>query len=173
VSDSVPFAELVLIAGVVGLLALLSSRVSERIRLPSPILFLAASAAAVHVIPALHAPTEQVVERVVTVALVCILFDGGMHIGWGRFRAAAAPIVVVGVLGTFLTVAAAALFCHVAFGLSWYVSVLAGTAIALPSLNARGDIQEEDIVFLQDHTRHRCLLHRLRDMVDKKRPHRL
>lgn len=129
-SDSVPFAELVLIAGVVGLLALLSSRVSERIRLPSPILFLAASAAAVHVIPALHAPTEQVVERVVTVALVCILFDGGMHIGWGRFRAAAAPIVVVGVLGTFLTVAAAALFCHVAFGLSWYVSVLAGTAIA-------------------------------------------
>src|SRR5258708_7098164 len=40
-----------------------------------------------------------------------------------------------------------------------------GTAIALPSLNARSDIQEEDIVFLQNHTRHRCLLHRL-DGVD-------
>jgi hypothetical protein len=41
------------------------------------------------------------VERVVTVALVCILFDGGMHIGWSRFRSAAVPIAVVGVLGTF------------------------------------------------------------------------
>ena len=129
-SDAVPFAELVLTVGVVGVLALLSSRLSERSRLPSPILFLAASAAAVHLIPALHAPREQIVERVVTVALVCILFDGGMHIGWQRFRAAAAPIVVVGVLGTFLTVGAAALVCHALFGLSWYVALLLGTAIA-------------------------------------------
>lgn len=129
-SDTVPFAQLVLIVGVVGLLAVLSSRLSERIRIPTPVVFLAGSAAAVHIIPALHAPAEQVVVRVVTVALVCILFDGGIHIGWKRFRAAAAPIVVVGVLGTFLTVAAAAVVAHLAFGLSWYVALLAGTAIA-------------------------------------------
>jgi potassium/hydrogen antiporter len=130
VSDAVPFAQLVLIVGVVGLLAVLSSRVSERIRVPTPVVFLAAAAAAVHLIPALHAPPEQVVERIVTVALVCILFDGGMHIGWTRFRAAAPPIVLVGVLGTFLTVGAAAVFGHLAFGLSWYVALLVGTAIA-------------------------------------------
>jgi cell volume regulation protein A len=41
---------------------------------------------------------------VVTVALVAILFDGGIHIGWSRFRSAAGPIAVVGVAGTFLTV---------------------------------------------------------------------
>lgn len=129
-SDTVPFAQIVLIVGVVGLLAVLSSRLSERIRVPTPIVFLAAAAAAVHLIPALHHPAEQVVERVVTVALICILFDGGMHIGWNRFRSSATPIVVVGVIGTFFTVAAAAAFVHVAFGLSWYVALLAGTAIA-------------------------------------------
>jgi potassium/hydrogen antiporter len=82
------------------------------------------------VFPALHAPPPQAVERVVTVALVCILFDGGMHIGWSRFRSAAAPIAVVGVLGTFLTVAAGALLVHFAFGLAWSVSVLVATAVA-------------------------------------------
>jgi cell volume regulation protein A len=70
------------------------------------------------------------VEQVVTVALVCILFDGGMNIGWARFRSAAAPIAVVGVLGTFLTVIAGALLVHFAFGLAWYVSLLVATAVA-------------------------------------------
>ncbi len=45
-------------------------------------------------------------QRVVTVALVLILFDGGMHIGWRRFRRAAGPIVTLGVVGTVLTAAA-------------------------------------------------------------------
>jgi cell volume regulation protein A len=70
------------------------------------------------------------VERVVTVALACILFDGGLHIGWSRFRSAAGPIVVAGVLGTVLTVAAGAVLMHLAFGLAWYVSVLVATAVA-------------------------------------------
>jgi cell volume regulation protein A len=90
----------------------------------------AGAAVAVQVIPALHAPPQQAVERVVTVALVCILFDGGMHIGWSRFRSAAVPIAVVGVLGTFLTVAAGAVLVHLAFGLAWYVSLLVATAVA-------------------------------------------
>jgi potassium/hydrogen antiporter len=34
------------------------------------------AAIAVKVIPALHAPPREAVERVVTVALACILFDG-------------------------------------------------------------------------------------------------
>jgi hypothetical protein len=62
----------------------------------------------VQVIPALHAPPRLAVERVGTVALVCILFEGGMHIGWSRFRSAAAPVTAVGLAGTVLTVAAIA-----------------------------------------------------------------
>ena len=63
-------------------------------------------------------------------ALVCILFAGGMDIGRARVRSAAVPIAVTGVLGTFLTVIAAALLAHFAFGLAWYVSLLVATAVA-------------------------------------------
>jgi cell volume regulation protein A len=93
-------------------------------------LFLAAAALATAALPDLFPPPARTVERIVTVALLCILFDGGMHIGWRRFRAAAAPIVVVGVAGTFLTTAAVAALAHFGFGLSWYVALLVGAAIA-------------------------------------------
>jgi potassium/hydrogen antiporter len=130
VTDAESFAVIVLLAGAVGLVAVLSNRLTEWLRIPSPALVLVGAAVAVKVIPALHAPPRQAVEEVVTVALVCILFDGGMHIGWSRFRSAAAPIAVVGVLGTFLTVAAGALLAHLAFGLAWYAAVLVATAVA-------------------------------------------
>jgi len=130
VTRTEPFALLIVLVAAVGLGAVLSNRLAQRVKLPSPALFLVGAAIAVKGIPALHAPSQQAVERVVTVALACILFDGGMNIGWARFRSAAAPIAVVGVLGTFLTVFAGALLVHFAFGLAWYVSLLVATAVA-------------------------------------------
>ena len=129
-TDTEPYALLVLLAAAVGLVSVLSNRLTERVKIPSPAIVFAGAAVAVNVIPALHAPPRLAVERVVTVALVCILFDGGMHIGWTRFRSAAGPIATVGVAGTFLTVAAAAVFTHVAFGLGWYLALLLATAVA-------------------------------------------
>ena len=38
------------------------------------------------------------VERIAVVALIVILFNGGMDIGWRRFRGALAPILSLGVL---------------------------------------------------------------------------
>jgi cell volume regulation protein A len=130
VTDTQRFALIVLLAAAVGLVAVLSNRLTERVKVPSPAIVLVGAAIAVKIVPALHAPPRQAVERVVTVALVFILFDGGMHIGWSRFRSAAGPIAIVGVAGTFLTAAAAAAFAHVAFGLPWYLAVLVATAIA-------------------------------------------
>ena len=129
-SDTAPFALLVLLTSVAGLLAVLSNGLTGRLKVPAPALFLAAAAIAVRVVPDLHAPPERTVERIVTVALLCILFDGGLHIGWPRFRSAAGPIASVGVLGTFLTTAAGAVLAHFAFGFGWYVAVLLGTAVA-------------------------------------------
>ena len=102
-SDTYTFARLVLLIAGVGLVALLSNRLTERIKIPAPLLVLVAAAIAVKAIPDLHEPPGRLVERLVTVALICILFDGGLHMGWPKFRTAAAPIAVVGVLGTFLT----------------------------------------------------------------------
>ena len=129
-SDTEPYAVLLLVAAVVGVAAVLSNRLSERIHVPAPALFLAAAALLGAAIPSVHAPPEGTVERIVTLALLCILFDGGMHIGLRRFRAVAGPILWVGVAGTFLTTAAVAVLAHLAFGFSWYVAVLLGTALA-------------------------------------------
>lgn len=129
-TDTATFASQTLLVAGVGLLAVLSNRLTEWIRVPTPLLVLVAAAVAVEVVPDLHQPPERTVEHLVSVALVCILFSGGMHIGWRRFRAAAAPIVVVGVLGTFLTVGAIGLFLHLAVGLAWFPSLLVATAIS-------------------------------------------
>jgi cell volume regulation protein A len=129
-TDIGPFAKLLLLLSLATVAAVLSNRLTARLRVPAPALFLAAAALAAAVLPGLNAPPQRLVERIVTVALICILFDGGMHIGWQRFRAAAAPIIVVGVAGTFLTTAAVAALAHLAFGFSWYVALLLGTAIA-------------------------------------------
>jgi cell volume regulation protein A len=129
-TDIGSFAQFLLLVSLAAVVAVLSNRLTTRLRVPAPALFLAAAAFAAAVFPGLHAPPERTVERIVTVALICILFDGGMHIGWRRFRAAAAPIVVVGVAGTFLTTAAVAAVAHFGFGFSWYIALLLGTAIA-------------------------------------------
>jgi cell volume regulation protein A len=129
-TDVGPFAQLLLVLSLAAVTAVLSNRLTERIPVPTPALFLTAAAIAAAFLPGLKAPPQSTVERIVTVALVFILFDGGMHIGWRRFRTAAAPIVVVGVAGTFLTTIAAAVVAHMAFGFSWYLALLLGTAIA-------------------------------------------
>ena len=129
-SDTEPFALVLLLTGVVALVAVLSNRLTERLKIPSPALVLVGTAIAVKAIPVLHAGSELTVERVVTVALACILFQGGMHIGWARFRSAAVPIAAVSVIGTFLTVAAGAALLHFAFALGWYASMLLATAVA-------------------------------------------
>ena len=129
-TDAESFGLLVLLVSIAGLAAVASHRLSERLQVPTPALFLAAAALAAQLVPDLHAPRLHTVERLVSVALVAILFDGGMQIGLRRFRAAAGTITVVGVVGTFVTTAVMALLAHVLFGLEWYLAVLLGTAIA-------------------------------------------
>ena len=91
---------------------------------------LVGAAVLANLVPGLRMPDAITVEHVVTIALVLILFDGGLHIGLRRFRAAALPIASVGLVGTFLTAGAGAVLLHAAFGLDWYLAVLVATAVA-------------------------------------------
>ena len=95
-SDVEHFALIVLAVAVAIAAAVLSNRVSERIRVPGPAIFLLAAAVASDLIPELGRVSLNTVQRVVTVALAVILFDGGMRIGWRRFRQAATAVVWVG-----------------------------------------------------------------------------
>lgn len=122
------FESLVLLTSCAALAATLSSRATERLRIPAPALFLAVAAVASQIWDL--EPGAEFIEQSVSVALVLILFDGGLHIGLRRLAGALRPVVVVGVLGTFLTAAAIAAVGHLVLGLSWYLCLLLGTAIA-------------------------------------------
>jgi cell volume regulation protein A len=112
------------------LLAVVSNRLSERVRIPAPAIFLVVAAIVSDLVPSLQHIPIQTSQRIVTVALVVVLFDGGMHIGRRRFRSAAGAIAWLGVVGTFATTGAIALVVHYLFHLDWLSSFLIGTALA-------------------------------------------
>lgn len=124
------FGLVVLVIGLVGIMAVLSNRLSARTHVPAPAFFLICATGAAQLWPSATALPAATVERVVTVALAIILFDGGMHVGWRRFRTAGAAIVWVGVAGTLVTAAGAAVAAHLVAGMDWRLSLLLGTAVA-------------------------------------------
>lgn len=118
------------LAGLAAVAAVVSSRLSTLIRVPSPALFLIAAVAASSFFPVLETVPRVLDEHVVSVALVFILFDGGMHIGWSRFRNSLGPITWLGVAGTAVTAAGVALAGHLLLELPWQQSLLLGAALA-------------------------------------------
>jgi cell volume regulation protein A len=120
----------VLAASGVVLLAVGVSNVARRLPVPEPALFLLGAAAVGAALPvADHLPIAAV-ERIGIVALILILFDGGMEIGWRAFRGSAAPITALGIVGTFATAAAMAALAHLLFGFPWIQAWLLGAALA-------------------------------------------
>jgi len=131
VHDVTSFGGVVLVWGLVGTAALLARRVARWIGVPAPAVFLLAAAVAADSIKSLRTAIDlHVVENVVTLALIVILFDGGLHLGRRRFREAAVPIIALGVLGTFATTALIAVASHTIFGLDWKFSAVLGAALA-------------------------------------------
>ena len=124
------FGALIGVVCAVLLLAVLSNRVGDRVGVPAPAFFLVGAAVASDVVPSLAPHSIESVQRVVTVALVAILFNGGLEMGWHRFRGNAGAIAWVGVAGTFVTAGALALAAHLIFGFDWQLALLIGTALA-------------------------------------------
>lgn len=125
------FAIIVLVVAGGLALAVVSTRLTEHVPVPAPALFLVAAAVVSDVWPSVydHVPIKTV-ERIAVVALVVILFNGGIDIGWRRFRASIAPIFSLGILGTFATAALIAVFAHYALGFGWTLAGILGAALA-------------------------------------------
>jgi potassium/hydrogen antiporter len=130
VHDVIPFAVVVACAALAVLAATGSSHLSERTHIPTPALFLVAASLLVDVFPDLGSLSIRADQRIATVALVLILFDGGMHIGLRRFRPVAGAVVWLGVAGTLVTAAALAFAAHTLFDFGWRSALLLGTALA-------------------------------------------
>jgi cell volume regulation protein A len=131
VGEITHFGLAVLAVSAIVAVALLANKVSEHVPIPAPAIFLLAAAATVHFWPAIGRRISILfVERVAVVALILILFDGGIRIGWRRFRTSAVPISVLGVFGTFTTAALVALAGRYLFGFSWTAAGILGAAVA-------------------------------------------
>jgi potassium/hydrogen antiporter len=112
-------------------LAVLSTRLTDHVPIPAPALFLLAAAVVSDIWSSIYDEVPvRTVERIAVVALVVILFNGGIDIGWRRFRASLAPILSLGILGTFATAALVAVFAHYALGFDWTLAGILGAAVA-------------------------------------------
>jgi potassium/hydrogen antiporter len=131
VTEISDFGAIVLLVSAGVFLAVLGMRAAERVGLPNAALFLVATGLLAASSDRLRdALSIEVVERIGAVALLVILFDGGLHIGLARFRRSAVPILALGVVGTFATAGLVALAAHYVLGLSWITAGLIGAAIA-------------------------------------------
>lgn len=129
--EVVHFGGIVLIVSGAFALAVLANKVSERLRIPAAGLFLLAAAVASDIWTGLaEALSIRDVERIAVVALIVILFDGGMRVGWTRFRESAVPIVSLGLVGTFATAGLMTLAARYLLDFSWETSGLLGAALA-------------------------------------------
>ena len=111
--------------------ALLGMRVADRLAVPYAAVFLVGAVLLGELVPeAERLLSIQEVERIAVVALIVILFHGGLHIGVRRFRRSAAPILALGVIGTFVTAGIVALAARYLLDFSWIQAGLVGAAIA-------------------------------------------
>ena len=125
------FGLIVLLVSAGVFLAVLGMRVADRISIPNAAIFLVAAGILATTLDALgDALSIKTVERIGVLALIVILFDGGLHIGLTRFRRSGAPILALGILGTFATASLVALAAHYLLDFSWIASGLIGAAIA-------------------------------------------
>ena len=120
----------VLVVAIAILLALATFKLTQWVPVPAPALLLIAAAIASDIFPELGINVATV-ERIGIVALIVILFDGGMHVGWRRFRGSICADRVLGVVGTFVDRRRSSPSRRTTLlGFDWITSRLLGAALA-------------------------------------------
>lgn len=113
------------------LAALVFQRVAERSHIPAPVVFLVVSAAASDVFTPLRtvlSPTD--VSWIASAALMVILFDGGVSLGWRRVKSVLGPVAVLAGGATVAAAGVMALAAHAVLALGWATSAAVGVALA-------------------------------------------
>jgi potassium/hydrogen antiporter len=131
VSEISDFGLILLILAGAFSVALITIRLTGWFAVPAPALFLLGAVVVSEIFPDLQEDVSiRTVERIAVVALIVILFHGGMHIGTRRFRGAVTPIVLLGTVGTFATAGVMAVAARVLLDVDWTTAGLIGAALA-------------------------------------------
>ncbi|HEY5709126.1 MAG TPA: potassium/proton antiporter [Solirubrobacterales bacterium] len=124
-------AELILIGG--GLLAagILGALLAERMRIPGLLLFLGLGMlAGSEGIGGIEFEDAELARTLGTIALVLILFEGGLTAGWSEIRPVLGTAASLATVGTAVTACTAGLAAHWIFGISVLEGMIVGAAIA-------------------------------------------
>ena len=72
----------------------------------------------------------ELTQRIGTVGLALILYEGGLQTSWRRLREVVVPAALLSTVGVFVTALIAGFGAHALFSLSWLESFLLGAVIA-------------------------------------------
>jgi cell volume regulation protein A len=124
-------AELILIGGALLAAGIAGALLADRIRIPGLLLFLGLGMlAGSEGIGGLDFSNVELTRTLGTVALVLILFEGGLTSGWREIRPVLGTAASLATVGTALTALIAGLAAKLIFGLSLLEGMLVGSAIA-------------------------------------------
>jgi cell volume regulation protein A len=124
-------AELILVAGALLAAGILGALLADRIRIPGLLLFLGLGMlAGSEGIGGIEFDNVELARTLGTIALVLILFEGGLTAGWGEIRPVLGTAASMATIGTAITACAAGLTAHWIFGISVLEGMIVGAAIA-------------------------------------------
>jgi potassium/hydrogen antiporter len=124
-------AELILIAGVLLSAGIAGALLADRLRVPGLLLFLALGMlAGSEGVGGIHFDDSELARTLGTIALVLIIFEGGLTAGWSEIRPVLGTAASLATIGTAVTAVVAGLAAKLLFGLSTLEGMLVGAAIA-------------------------------------------
>jgi potassium/hydrogen antiporter len=124
-------AELILIAGALLAAGILGALLADRVRIPGLLLFLGLGMlAGSEGIGGIEFSNAELARTLGTIALVLILFEGGLTAGWSEIRPVLGTAVSLATVGTAVTAGLAGLAAKWIFGLSTLEGMLVGAAVA-------------------------------------------
>jgi cell volume regulation protein A len=124
-------AELILIAGALLAAGIFGALLADRVRVPGLLLFLGLGMlAGSEGIGGIHFDDTELARTLGTIALVLILFEGGLTAGWSEIRPVLGTAASLATVGTALTAVIAGFAAKLIFDLSTLEGMLVGAAIA-------------------------------------------
>jgi cell volume regulation protein A len=124
-------AELILVAGALLAAGIGGALLADRVRIPGLLLFLALGMlAGSEGIGGIDFENTELARTLGTIALVLILFEGGLTAGWSEIRPVLGTAASLATIGTVVTALLAGLAAKLIFGLSTLEGMLVGAAIA-------------------------------------------
>src|SRR5260221_7595154 len=124
-------AELILVAGALLAAGIVGALLADRVRIPGLLLFLALGMlAGSEGIGGIEFDNTELARTLGTIALVLILFEGGLAAGWSETRPVLGTAASLATIGTVVTAILAGLAAKWIFGLSTLEGMIVGAAIA-------------------------------------------